>query len=96
MVGYDGWRYPKVPVKVISWAAKDKNTLTGLDPAAEGFEFVGANCNKSCWRYTNRSGNYPKCAGGAAKHHDMVLTAKDSMKGGGSVSALLSEYYFST
>jgi hypothetical protein len=89
MAGYDGWKYPKVPVKVITWAAKTNSSLVGLNPAAEGFEFAGANCNKSCWRFQNRNGVYSKCPGGAAKHHDMVLTAKDSMKGGGSVSSLL-------
>jgi len=84
LVGYDGWQYPKVPVKVVAWAASNKAKLTDLNPEAEGFRFDGASCPSACSRYAHKNGVYTGCAAGTKGHHDMTLTLNDRNRGGGS------------
>jgi hypothetical protein len=87
LVGYEGWAYPNVATKIVSWAATSKETLTEMDATAEGFTYYENTCNTNCYRYTHKNGQYPTCPGGDSAHHDMVLTLNDKNKGGGSVSA---------
>ena len=87
LVGFDGWPYNDVPVKVVGWAARDRSLLDFTDPNIDFYIGVNDNegipqCSPSCGRFFNQNGNYPNCPGGASRHYDMSLWLTPGMGGG--------------
>ncbi|KAF2666249.1 hypothetical protein BT63DRAFT_53752 [Microthyrium microscopicum] len=84
LAGYDGWKYPKVRVRIKAWAAKEKANLVGLDAEAEKFTYHGSSCDKACYRYEHKDGHYTQCPEKKKGHFDMILNLRDNLHGGGS------------
>jgi hypothetical protein len=88
-VGFDGWPYTEVPVKVTGWAARNHSLLPGYNNATEGFRFYTnkdregrPQCSESCGRFFHQNGDYSKCPDGPAIHYDMSLWLTDGFRGG--------------
>ena len=88
LVGYEGWPYTDVPVKVVGWSARSQGLLPGYNES-EGFRFYGdkdqggvPQCAPACGRFFHQDGRYEKCPGGKDMHYDMSLWLTDGMTGG--------------
>lgn len=88
LVGYEGWPFTDVPVKVVGWAARSQGLMQGWSES-EGYKFHGdrdregiPQCSPTCGRFFHQDGNYATCAGGKDMHYDMSLWLTDGMAGG--------------
>jgi hypothetical protein len=95
LVGFEGWPYKTVPVKVTGWATRNNALLTGYDASKEGFKIYNdkdsggiPECSEACGRFFHQDNDYSKCPGGAANHYDMSLWLTDSFNNQGTVRAL--------
>jgi hypothetical protein len=89
LVGFDGWPYKEVPVKVTGWSARSPSLLPGYNASSEGFTLYSdkdrdgiPQCSEKCGRFFHQNNDYSKCPGGAEKHYDMSLWLTDGMNGG--------------
>lgn len=86
MVGFDEWPYQQVPVRVVGWAVRDRNTLQWTDNSVDIYvndiRENAPQCADECGRFFNRNGNYPNCPGGNARHYDMSLWLTAGFGGG--------------
>jgi hypothetical protein len=88
LVGFDGWPYAQVPVKVVGWAARSASALPGLNATAEGRYYADKDregipqCAERCGRFFHQNGQYSSCPGGADAHYDMSLWLTEGFNGG--------------
>jgi Cellulose binding domain len=86
VVGHNGFPYADVPVRVVGWAVRDRAQLqwtdTSVDIYVNNIRENAPQCSEPCGRFFNRSGNYPNCPGGAARHYDHSLWLTDGFGGG--------------
>ncbi|MFI5842177.1 cellulose-binding domain-containing protein [Catenuloplanes sp. NPDC051500] len=86
MAGFDGFPYTNVPVNVVGWAVRDRNTLQWTDNSVDiyvnNIRENAPQCAEPCGRFFNQSGSYPNCPGGYAHHYDMSLWLTAGMSGG--------------
>jgi hypothetical protein len=84
--GYNNWPYRDVPVKVVGWAVRDRNTLQWTDNSVDVYvnniRENAPQCAAECGRFFNQSGTYPRCPGGIARHYDMSLWLTAGFRGG--------------
>jgi len=88
LVGYEGWPYVEVLVKVVGWVARSQNLVPGRNETREG-RFYGdkdqggvPQCAPACGRFFYQDSRYEKCPGGKDMHCDMSLWLTDGMNGG--------------
>lgn len=88
LVGYEGWPFIDVPVKVVGWAARDRGLMQGWSEG-KGWKFYGdkdqggvPQCSPACGRFFHQDGRYGTCPGGSEGHYDMSLWLTDGMTGG--------------
>ncbi|GAB7039577.1 hypothetical protein JCM9533A_34270 [Catenuloplanes niger JCM 9533] len=86
MAGFDGFPYTYVPVNVVGWAVRDRNTLQWTDNSVDiyvnNIRENAPQCAEPCGRFFNQNGQYPNCPGGYAHHYDMSLWLTAGMGGG--------------
>ncbi|PVF95682.1 hypothetical protein CPB86DRAFT_738282 [Serendipita vermifera] len=86
LIGYDGFPYSSVPVKVVGWAVKSTSLLSGSTSGYDVYTTVDsggiAECDPRCGRFFHQDANYGSCPGGADRHYDMSLWLTDGMSGG--------------
>ncbi|MDP9793617.1 hypothetical protein J2S43_002129 [Catenuloplanes nepalensis] len=86
MAGFDGFPYTNVPVNVVGWAVRDRNTLQWTDDSVDiyvnNIRENAPQCAEPCGRFFNQNGQYPNCPGGYAHHYDMSLWLTAGMGGG--------------
>ncbi|KAF9268249.1 hypothetical protein L218DRAFT_994989 [Marasmius fiardii PR-910] len=84
--GFDGWPYATVPVKVVGYAVRNRNQLTGdtsgIDIYTDTDRAGAPQCAEACGRFFHQDNDYLRCAGGAARHYDMSLWLTDGFGGG--------------
>ena len=77
LVGFDGFPYASVPVKVVGWAVKDASLLqgstSGIDVTVNNIREGAPECNAACGRFFHQDGNYASCPGGAARHYGKLF-----------------------
>ena len=88
LANYDGWAYPRIDVKVVGWAVKDRSVLDWADDGSMKV-YVGdldeggaPRCPDTCSRMNHRDGNYGACPGGEPSHFDMSLWGTQGFGGG--------------
>jgi hypothetical protein len=85
--GWNRWPYPKVPVKVVGWAVRDRNQLqwndNSVDIYVNDIREGAPQCGEPCGRFFHQDGNYSGCPGGAAHHYDLSLWLTQGMGIGG-------------
>lgn len=86
MVGHNNWPYTDVPVRVVGWAVRDRNTLqwndNSVDIYVNNIRENAPQCSEPCGRFFNQNGSYPNCPGGASHHYDMSLWLTSGFGGG--------------
>lgn len=89
LAGHDGWAYPRVDVRVVAWAVRERGVLADIDDAIEtvyagDLDAGGApKCPDTCARDARGNGNTDaSCPGGAAARFDMSLWGTDGFEGG--------------
>jgi hypothetical protein len=86
MVGHNNWPYTEVPVKVVGWAVRDRNTLQWSDNSVDiyvnNIRENAPQCSEPCGRFFNQGGQYPNCPGGPSHHYDMSLWLTAGFGGG--------------
>lgn len=84
--GWNAWPYAEVPVKVVGWAVRDRNTLQWTDNSVDIYvNDINENapqCAPPCGRFFHQDNNYSGCPGGAAHHYDMSLWLTAGFGGG--------------
>jgi hypothetical protein len=84
--GYNNWPYQNVPLKVVGWAVRNRNTLQWTDNSVDIYvNNINENapqCAPECGRFFNQNGSYPRCPGGVARHYDMSLWLTAGFGGG--------------
>jgi Cellulose binding domain len=84
--GWNGWPTTQVPVKVVGWAVRDRNTLQWSDNSVDiyvnNIRENAPQCSQECGRFFNRGGSYPNCPGGYDHHYDMSLWLTAGFGGG--------------
>ncbi|MFD8493080.1 hypothetical protein [Amycolatopsis sp. NPDC059657] len=84
--GYNNWPYQQIPLKVVGWAVRDRNTLQWTDNSVDiytgNINENAPQCAPECGRFFNQNGSYPRCPGGAARHYDMSLWLTKGLGGG--------------
>ncbi|MEV7098090.1 hypothetical protein AB0M80_35145 [Amycolatopsis sp. NPDC051045] len=84
--GYDNWPYRDVPLKVVGWAVRNRNTLQWSDNSVDiytgNINENAPQCAPECGRFFNQGGSYPRCPGGIARHYDMSLWLTAGFGGG--------------
>ena len=90
MVGHNNWPYTEVPVNIVGWAVRDRNTLQWTDSSVDIFvnniRENAPQCAEPCGRFFNQNGQYPNCPGGPSHHYDMSLWLTSGF--GGSASQI--------
>jgi hypothetical protein len=73
LVGFDGFPYPSVPVKVVGWAVSSTSVLqgetSGIDVYTTKDSDGAPECDPRCGRFFHQDGNYASCPGGADRHY---------------------------
>ncbi|GAA0905715.1 hypothetical protein GCM10009557_80980 [Virgisporangium ochraceum] len=86
MVGHDNWPYTEVPVTIVGWAVRDRNTLQWTDNSVDiyvnNIRENAPQCAEPCGRFFNQNGQYPNCPGGPSRHYDMSLWLTSGFGGG--------------
>ena len=86
MVGHNNWPYAHVPVKVVGWAVRDRNTLqwndNSVDIYVNNIRENAPQCAEQCGRFFVRDGQYRNCPGGVPRHYDQSLWLTAGMGGG--------------
>ena len=86
MAGHNGWPYANVPVRVVGWAVRDRNTLQWSDNSVDiyvnNIRENAPQCSEPCGRFFHQDGNYGGCPGGASRHYDMSLWLTAGFGGG--------------
>lgn len=86
MVGHNNWPYAEVPVKVVGWAVRDRNTLqwndNSVDIYVNNIRENAPQCAEPCGRFFVRDGQYRNCPGGVARHYDQSLWLTSGFGGG--------------
>jgi hypothetical protein len=102
MAGHNGWPYANVPVKVVGWAVRDRNTLQWTDNSVDiyvnNIRENAPQCSEPCGRFFHIDGNYSGCPGGGSHHYDMSLWLTSGFSGGAGGDwgqRISSEYYMS-
>lgn len=102
MAGHNNWPYTNVPLKVVGWAVRDRNTLQWSDNSVDIYVNNilenAPQCAEPCGRFFHIDGNYSGCPGGAARHYDMSLWLTAGFGGGAGGDwgqRIGSEYYLS-
>jgi hypothetical protein len=91
LAGFEGWPYPKVPMRIVGWAGRDRSLFPGLNETKEGRYYNDKDreripqCAEDCGRFFHRNGQYANCPGGKDMHYDMSFWLTDKF-GGGAVS----------
>lgn len=84
--GYNNWPYQNVPLKVVGWAVRNRNTLQWSDNSVDIYvNNINENapqCAPECGRFFNQNGSYPRCPGGITRHYDMSLWLTAGFGGG--------------
>lgn len=84
--GWNEWPYTDVPLKVVGWAVRDRNTLQWTDNSVDIYvndiRENAPQCAEACGRFFHQDGKYTNCPGGAARHYDMSLWLTAGMSGG--------------
>jgi len=89
--GYDCFPFTHVPVRVVGWAAMDRDTFGWADGDHPGALYIGDDsfenapqCDQDCGRFFHREAGYayPNCAGGRDQHYDMSLWLTEGFQGG--------------
>jgi hypothetical protein len=88
LVGFEGWPYREVPVRIVGWASRNQSLFPQLDAAREGRFYSDRDregipqCSEKCGRFFHQDGKYPACPGGPDMHYDMSLWLTDDFRGG--------------
>jgi hypothetical protein len=89
--GYDCFPYENVPVKIVGWAAMNRDTFDWPDGDHPGVIYIGDDsheaapqCAQECGRFFHRDAgfSYPECEGGRSNHYDMSLWLTEGFSGG--------------
>lgn len=98
-MGYEGWPFRDVLVKVVGWAARERGLMQGWNEQ-EGWKFYGdkdqggvPQCSIACGRFFHQDGRYGTCPGGNEWHYDMSLWLTDGMTGGAVSFFCLLEFF---
>jgi hypothetical protein len=84
--GWNGFPYPKIDVKVVGWAVRDRAQLQWNDNSVD--VYVGdirenaPQCAEPCGRFFHQNSDYSACPGGPARHYDLSLWLTDGFGGG--------------
>jgi hypothetical protein len=86
LIGFDGFPYSSVPVKIVGWAAKSTSLLQGSTTGYDVYTTTDSGgipeCDSRCGRFYHQDANYGSCPGGASRHYDMSLWLTDGFEGG--------------
>ncbi|KAK6532755.1 hypothetical protein TWF281_006932 [Arthrobotrys megalospora] len=86
LVGFDGFPYSSVPVKIVGYAVRNTGQLQGSTSGYDVYTTKDSGgipeCDPRCGRFFHQDGNYGSCPGGAARHYDMSLWLTDGFGGG--------------
>ncbi|GIH02433.1 hypothetical protein Rhe02_05000 [Rhizocola hellebori] len=86
MAGHNAFPYAAVPVRVVGWAVRDRNTLQWTDNSVDiyvnNIRENAPQCSEPCGRFFHQDGNYSSCPGGAARHYDHSLWLTAGFGGG--------------
>ncbi len=86
MAGHNAFPYSSVPVRVVGWAVRDRNTLQWTDSSVDVYvndiRESAPQCAEPCGRFFHQDGNYSGCPGGAARHYDQSLWLTAGFGGG--------------
>lgn len=78
LVGFEGFPYSSVPVKVVGWAASSTSLLQGETSGIDVYTTKDADgapeCDPRCGRFFHQDGNYGSCPGGADRHYGEYLS----------------------
>ncbi|WP_030105449.1 hypothetical protein [Actinoalloteichus caeruleus] len=84
--GHNAWPYTEVPVTVVGWAVRDRDTLRWDDDSVDIYvndiREGAPQCAEECGRFFNQDGDYSRCPGGTARHYDQSLWLTEGMSGG--------------
>lgn len=84
--GWNGFPYTEVPVNVVGWAVRDRNTLQWTDDSVDiyvnNIREGAPQCAEPCGRFFHQDGNYSSCPGGASHHYDMSMWLTSGFGGG--------------
>jgi len=86
--GWNGWPYPKVNVKIVGWAVKDRAQLQWTDDSVDVYvnnidpDEKVVRCEPKCARSGHLDHRYPDCPGGYDHHFDVSLWLTDGFAGG--------------
>jgi hypothetical protein len=73
LVGFDGFPYSSVPVKVVGWAVSSTSLLqgetSGIDVYTTKDSDGAPECDPRCGRFFHQDGNYASCPGGDDRHY---------------------------
>ncbi|KAF3910827.1 hypothetical protein ABW20_dc0104503 [Dactylellina cionopaga] len=86
LVGFDGFPYSSVPVKIVGYAVKSTSQLQGSTSGYDVYTTKDSGgipeCDPRCGRFFHQDGNYGSCPGGASRHYDQSLWLTDGFSGG--------------
>ncbi|KAF2668300.1 hypothetical protein BT63DRAFT_402168 [Microthyrium microscopicum] len=89
LVGFDGWPYTKVPVKIVGWAGTSQALFPGLNETAEGKYSAYKDqegvpqCNPDCGHFFHMNSEFfPKCQNPKENMYSMSLWLSDNLGGG--------------
>ncbi|KAK4034460.1 hypothetical protein C8A01DRAFT_18748 [Parachaetomium inaequale] len=86
LVGFEGFPYSSVPVKIVGWAVSDKNLLQGSTDGIDVYTTTDEGgipeCDPRCGRFFHQDANYGSCPGGADRHYDQSLWLTEGFEGG--------------
>lgn len=89
LAGFEGWPYPKVPIRIVGWAAQTRDMFPGLNETSEGKYYANKDrqgspeCAPACSRSAHQNGKYPDCPGGYDSHFDESFWLAPDNFGGG-------------
>ncbi|KAH6838678.1 hypothetical protein B0I37DRAFT_316781 [Chaetomium sp. MPI-CAGE-AT-0009] len=86
LVGFDGFPYSSVPVKVVGWAVSSPSLLQGATDGIDVYTTKDSDgapeCDPRCGRFFHQDGDYGSCPGGASRHYDQSLWLTEGFQGG--------------
>ncbi|KAF3940582.1 hypothetical protein ABW19_dt0208891 [Dactylella cylindrospora] len=86
LVGFDGFPYSSVPVRIVGYAVRNTGLLQGSTSGYDVYTTTDSGgipeCDPRCGRFFHQDGNYNSCPGGASRHYDQSLWLTDGFGGG--------------